>query len=864
MEAVFLKLVNLSISAGWLVLAILVLRLAFRKAPRWIFCLLWALVALRLVCPFSLESALSLLPSAQTLPPEILYTATPQINSGIPAINSAVNPLLGQSMAPAPGQSANPTQVWSFILSCIWMAGMAAMALYALVSYWLIKRRVAAATLLRENIKHSEGVDTPFVLGLFRPVIYLPYYLGEEDLAYVVAHERAHIRRRDHWWKPLGFALLTVYWFNPLLWLAYVLLCRDIEGACDEKVIREMGLEDRRGYSAALLNCSVRRRSIAACPLAFGEVGVKERVKSVMHYKRPAFWLVAAALAACGAAAVCFLTNPPAGREFPMNGTNIADLNPREIVEQIAKLEKLEDVSHLYVNGDNFELNFTHDFQWEDSGTVRFFYLRDQQTYSAQLRIFPDEGKYFVTEATQWPEQDSYFMLQTYLEALKYLPQEAIRDRIPDAEGYCVYQVEDGTPASVVPAWTYTADGLGAIGGWYIHLAVVPNFGGSEGTPAKEALHFFYGGGSDTPAATKWFDYTVPFTEVNLDEELTTQVPQFPGVTFRYASGQITAVDGTEGELRPLITGMPIIWNAYFCDLTGDGLPELCATSSWGSGISDIRVVIYDYASGVSYTLQDRGRYDYSLRYEETDGCLYVDKRSYMDRQKYMEATLVSSHRLAYVDGRLQLLDMEADGWGEGTSFTQQTDLLSSDYDFTHDGAPEAVELAAHFAEYTFYEVLVIQQDGTVLWRDEAHPVHSGYNSIFACRLEEGDYLLRYHPTMYQGYATYTYELFSLDEKGTPVIKQENSVSFDVNWGTPMHESFDAEAVADFMDELNGLLAQSKLLVTTDPDLEGIDPDHPQDNLWWLQDETQCGGYLYDESLSLRENLLAFGRSIGE
>ena len=192
-------------------------------------------------------------------------------------------------MAPAPGQSANPTQVWSFILSCIWMAGMAAMALYALVSYWLIKRRVAAATLLRENIKQSEGVDTPFVLGLFRPVIYLPYYLGEEDLAYVVAHERAHIRRRDHWWKPLGFALLTVYWFNPLLWLAYVLLCRDIEGACDEKVIREMGLEDRRGYSAALLNCSVRRRSIAACPLAFGEVGVKERVKSVMHYKRPAF-----------------------------------------------------------------------------------------------------------------------------------------------------------------------------------------------------------------------------------------------------------------------------------------------------------------------------------------------------------------------------------------------------------------------------------------------------------------------------------------------------------------------------------------------------------------------------------------------
>lgn len=861
MEAVFLKLVNLSISAGWLVLAVLVLRLVFRKAPRWIFCLLWGMVALRLVCPFSLESALSLLPSAQTLPPEILYTATPQINSGIPAINSAVNPLLGQSMAPAPGQSANPTQVWSFILSCIWMAGMAAMALYALVSYWLIKRRVAAATLLRENIKQSERVDTPFVLGLFRPGIYLPYNIGEGDLEYVIAHERSHIRRKDHWWKPLGFALLTVYWFNPLLWLAYVLLCRDIEGACDEKVIREMGLEDRRGYSTALLNCSVHRRSIAACPLAFGEVGVKERVKAVMNYKRPAFWLVAAALAACALAAVCFLTNPPASREFPMEGNNLADLNPQEIVEQIAKLEKLEDASHLYVNGDNFELSLTRDFQWENSGTVRFFYLRDQRTYSAQLRLFPDEGNCFVTEAAEWPGQDRIFMLRTYLEALKYLPQEKVRELLPEAEGYVIQLVEGGTPGEAGRSLTYSSQGVGNVDGWYIHLWVDPVYEGSEGAPAEESIHLFYGVESAAPAVTRWFDYTVPFTEVNWDEELVLELPQFPDVTFCATQNQITA-QGWKSEERvlSLITGMPI-WNAYFCDLTGDGLPELCATCSWGSGMIDIRVVVYDYANGASYILQDRGRYDYCLRYEETDSCLYVDKRSYTDRQKYMEAALVSSYRLAYGDGTIQLLDMEADGGGGGASFTQKTALLSGDYDFTHDGAPEVLELATHFAEYTFYEVLVTRQDGTVLWRDEAHLPHSGYNSIFACRLEDGDYLLRYHPAMYQGYATYAYELFSLDTAGNPVTKQENSVSFDINTG-PLHESFDAEAVADFMDELNGLLAQSKLLVTTDTALEGMDPDRPQDNLWWLQDETHCGGYLYDESLSLRENLLAFGRSI--
>lgn len=853
MEAVWLKLVNLSIAAGWLVLAVIVLRLVFRKAPRWIFCVLWGLVALRLACPVSIESALSLIPSAQTLPPEILNTATPQIHSGIPAVNSAVNPVLGQSMTPAPGASVNPTQVWSFFLSWVWAAGMCVMGLYALVSYWLIKRRMATATLLRDNIRQSEYVDSPFVLGLFRPVIYLPYGMEEGDRAYVVAHEQAHIRRKDHWWKPLGFALLCVYWFNPLLWVAYVLLCRDIEGACDEKVVREMGLEDRRGYSTALLNCSVRRRSIAVCPLAFGEVGVKERVKSVMHYKRPAFWLVAAALAACGAVAVCFLTNPPTSRDFPMNGTNIADLNPREIVEQIAKLEKLEDASHLYVNGDNFELNLTSDFQWEDSGTVRFFYLRGQQTYSAQLRIFPDEGKYFVTEATEWPEQDSYFMLQTYLEALKYLPQEVIRDRIPDAEGYCVYQVEDGTPASEVPAWTYTADGLGAIGGWYIHLAVVPDFGGSEGTPAKEALHFFYGGDSDAPVVTKWFDYTASPRERDWEEELVLHIPQFPGVTFRATPEQITAQgEKFGGRVLPLVSGMPI-HNAYFCDLTGDGLPELCTTLSWGSGMIDTRVLVYNYGEGTGYTMESRGRYDYTLRYNDEDGLLYVDVTP------YGEDTVTTSGPLAFGDGCLQILDSSLEWEGGG-----RTVLLPGDYDLDQDGTPEMVELITYFGEGTYYELRVTGADGKELWRGEAYPVHPGYNSIFACRLEDGDYLLQYHPTMYQGYATYAYELFSLDEEGNPVTKQENSVSFDVNWGTPLHESFDAEAVADFMDELNGLLAQSKLLVTTDTALEGIDPDNPQDNLWWLQDETQCGGYLYDESLSLRENLLAYGELIGE
>ena len=310
MIEVFLKLVNMSISAGWLVLAVLVLRLILKKAPKWVCVLLWGLVAVRLICPISFESVLSLIPSAETVSPEIMLDATPQIHTGIGVLNSAINPVISQSFTPDPGASANPLQIWIPIAAVMWIAGFAVMLAYAAVSYFMLRRRVATAVLLHSGIFQSEHVDSPFVLGILKPRIYLPFQMDGGQLALVIAHEQAHIRRKDHWWKPLGFLLLAVYWFHPLMWVGYVLLCRDIELACDEKVIQDMDSESKADYSEALVACSVNRRRIAACPLAFGEVGVKARVKSVLHYKKPAFWLVAAALVLCIAAAVCFLTNP--------------------------------------------------------------------------------------------------------------------------------------------------------------------------------------------------------------------------------------------------------------------------------------------------------------------------------------------------------------------------------------------------------------------------------------------------------------------------------------------------------------------------------------------------------------------------
>lgn len=323
MSELFLQLLNMSITAGWVVLGVVVLRLCFRRAPKWISVLLWGLVAVRLLLPFSIESALSLLPSGETVPHEILQAEKPAIQSGIPSVNAVVNPFLQDSFAPAPGNSVNPMQVVTEIAAWVWIVGVAGMMLYFFVSFFLLKRKLREAVWVEENIWACDGVDTPFLFGVFRPRIYLPSFLAEEDAAFVIAHEKAHLKRKDHLWKPLGFLLLAVYWFHPLLWVGYILLCKDIELACDEKVLRELGEQSKKPYSNALINCSTSRKWISACPLAFGENGVKARVKSALHYKKPTLWILIGAILVTSFAAVWFLTDPPKGGEvIPSEGAS--------------------------------------------------------------------------------------------------------------------------------------------------------------------------------------------------------------------------------------------------------------------------------------------------------------------------------------------------------------------------------------------------------------------------------------------------------------------------------------------------------------------------------------------------------------
>lgn len=326
MQELFLELVKLSLIGSLFAAAVMLVRLIFRKAPKWLICLLWGVVALRLICPASIESDFSLVPdriaSGQIITTvgegyigdvDIIYENNAGYSNAVEAGRQPIYSNGGYYVVTEKDSLEAPKTIGGTvypILSWIWVTGVALMLTYTAVSYLALRKKMEEATNLQNNIWQSEQVDSPFVLGFTKPRIYLPYAISGSDMVCVIAHEQAHIQRKDHWWKPIGFVLLSIHWLNPVLWLAYVLLCRDIEAACDEKVIAHMDKEEMRAYSTALFHCSVHRSRIAACPLAFGEIGVKERIKHVMNYKKPAFWIILLVVVISAAVGLLLLTNP--------------------------------------------------------------------------------------------------------------------------------------------------------------------------------------------------------------------------------------------------------------------------------------------------------------------------------------------------------------------------------------------------------------------------------------------------------------------------------------------------------------------------------------------------------------------------
>lgn len=415
MTDLFLKLVNMSLTASWLILAVLLLRLIFKRAPRWIFCLLWGFVGLRLVLPFSFESIFSLIPTRTPVQDAVSNFPADRVTvgNGIPTVDlpvgeiipPAVNTVPGAVPAPDPVVTAPSSPSFIQILAMVWICGIAAMLVYALVSYIRLKLSLRTATIYEKNVWQSEEASSPFVLGLFRPRIYLPYTLDELDMPYVLSHERAHIARRDHLIKPLGFLVLSVYWFNPVIWLAYILLCRDVEVACDEKVIKAIGEDNKRNYSTALLNCSISRTRIAACPIAFGEVAVKERIKGVMNYRKPTFWIIILAVIAVIVTAVCFLTDPKTkdeekedevSAEYSDEPVEIIfdryEAGPDNLIFEL-KTEMLDPVDPM------IELRISNDDEIKDIKLLweMRLYRMDDGEWQSCSAFYPDENRYLAS-----------------------------------------------------------------------------------------------------------------------------------------------------------------------------------------------------------------------------------------------------------------------------------------------------------------------------------------------------------------------------------------------------------------------------------------------------------------------------------
>ena len=503
------KLLNMSLTASVAIVFVLLLRLMLKKAPTVISYVLWSVVLFRLLCPVSIASSFSLfgLMDAPTtertafttsiayVPENIVHMEYPAVTLPVSGVSDAINDTLPSGREQL---VADPLEAPTTIATYVWLAGVLVMAAYSVVSYCRLREKLLTASPLRDNIYLVDEITSPFVMGLIRPKIYLPSDMEEREQVYIICHEQHHIRRGDHIIKALAFLALSIHWFNPLVWVAFIYSNKDMEMSCDEAVVKKMGAGILADYTASLLSLATGKHIIAGMPLAFGEGDTKGRIRNLANWRKPAFWVVLVAVIACLALAVGLMTNPAAQREFPINGSNVSELDTEQVVEMIARAEKLEDGSQLCVNADNFDLMFTTDFNWANDGAIRYFYTKDQTVYSAQLRMFHDDNKYFITDSDKWIEQEQIFKLFHYLDALKYMPQEEIRQLSPNADGYSVIMRHEGAPSDYERILKYSQNGVNANDGWYIHLEVQPlhkvEGGGYNGT-GDEVIHLFYNSG---------------------------------------------------------------------------------------------------------------------------------------------------------------------------------------------------------------------------------------------------------------------------------------------------------------------------------------------------------------------------------
>lgn len=752
MDDVFLKLVNLSISASWLILAVLVLRVVLKKAPKWVMPLLWGVVALRLVCLFSIESALSLIPSAETIPSEIVTETREPVLYEQATLDIVTNPTLPSAAEVPVGVSRQQAQVDFNIYSVLWLAGMAALLVHALVSAGKLKRKLATAILLRDNIYESEFVDSPFVFGVVKPNIYLPMHMDEGTAAYVIAHEHAHLARRDHWWKVLGYLVLALHWFNPLVWVAYILFCRDIELACDEKVVKGLDGAARADYSQALLSCAAPKRAVAACPLAFGEGNIKTRVKSALHYKKPAFWVAAAAVLAVVIVAVCFLTNPRSERGSlvwaqKLNAADVASIELYVPAEGEARQYKKLDTEEM---AQAVELiNSSRGTYIEKPETVYaglpvwFLLTMDDGTVHAVGSVV---GHYLIIDGDTF---DADVENQAEWENYVLKGDSASPIDMADRLSYALYGMTTGV---------YTL-GEAVFEDSVWETSYEETFANTKSTPelwlssalGTDMTGILYG----TVTAARGYSYR--FSEW---EEIDLTVSNFDWL-FRSGSGE----DWNGTSAAKLRRENVRAWRGTRTAEDDNATAPLERYLRW----------------------DELAAMDQWLLLQQKDGSLYLV--------------------MGYRSGGLPYSGAHPYRWivrlnGGATELTRA--------DLNGDGIEEVISYTGTSTQEP-YRLRVSDQSGEELWSAELGLAHVGWSSYFLYRDSVKTALLCYEPTMYQGEASYSYRLFLLSGSETTTLA-ENSVSFSINPDST--DPWPAEA-QKFADEVNRLLDKSELLFST-------------------------------------------------
>lgn len=751
MDDVFLKLVNLSISASWLILAVLVLRVVLKKAPKWVMPLLWGVVALRLVCLFSIESALSLIPSAETIPSEIVTETREPVLYEQATLDIVTNPTLPSAAEVPVGVSRQQAQVDFNIYSVLWLAGMAALLVHALVSAGKLKRKLATAILLRDNIYESEFVDSPFVFGVVKPNIYLPMHMDEGTAAYVIAHEHAHLARRDHWWKVLGYLVLALHWFNPLVWVAYILFCRDIELACDEKVVKGLDGAARADYSQALLSCAAPKRAVAACPLAFGEGNIKTRVKSALHYKKPAFWVAAAAVLAVVIVAVCFLTNP----RSDINAKTLLGTSRGEITRISVKMEEADSGEEYRMSTEEIKtvLSLLDAAEYERLGSASAMQECYARLYfegaAGERELMLSQGE-VLANPIKGNQKAQLYGLRSGGTVLKNYVKWCVDRNDPTVPEDIAQQVE--RLICGMPLGNYLFGEL-----VYDDPAWETSFSDNFSSTWPELRICCDSAFADFSAYTQMSAYMKDsgyYYRVSEWEEIDLTVSNFDWL-FRSGSGEDW--DGTSAARlrrenahawRGTRTGEDVNATVPMAEIRRQD--ELTAMDQW-------------------------------LLLQQKDGSLYLvmGYRSGTYRYRWIV-------RLNGGATELTRADLNGDGIEEVISYTG-TSMQEP------------------------YRLRVSNQSGEELWSAELGLAHVGWSSYFLYRDSVKTALLRYEPTIYQGEASYSYELFLLSENGTATLA-ENSVSFSIN--PDSKDPWPAEA-QKFADEVNRLLDKSELLFST-------------------------------------------------